>query len=112
MLLCIEVLVLKHFVQKVKTAAIRPAERESVIPLNMRRKSLFPVPLEKEDDLMEQVTKHWRDYRRVAILPPSLEDKLVTGASLVEQFTKDKSPPLQIQFRPDGSVIPMEEIIR
>ncbi|XP_065896232.1 uncharacterized protein [Dysidea avara] len=99
-------------VKKVKTAAIRPAERESVIPLNMRRKSLFPVPLEKEDDLMEQVTKHWRDYRRVAILPPSLEDKLVTGASLVEQFTKDKSPPLQIQFRPDGSVIPMEEIIR
>ena len=97
--------------QRNKTAAITPAQRMSVIPLSMRGKSLFPVPVEKEHNLKEWVAKHWRDYRRVSIIPSALETNLPSVTS-IERFVKDKSPPLQIQFRPDGSVIPIEEIMR
>ena len=94
-----------------KSAAVKPAHRESVIPLNMRKKSLFPVPEEKEDHLKEWMAKNWRDYRRITILPSSLENQLTLVASIVEQL-KGKSPSLQIHFRPDGSIIPIEEIMR
>ena len=55
--------------------------------------------------------KHWREYHRINKLPP-LHGSNKADVSASESIKNLVADPLCVQFRPDGSVIPLEEIIR
>ena len=86
--------------------------KECVVALNTRRKSkAFP---EQENNLRVWVTKHWRNYQRTSQLPSLLGSSMADNSivnNTMEHLVGDEAP-LHVQFRSDGSVIPMEEIIR
>jgi len=76
-----------------------------------KSKSLFTA--DKENNLKSWVAKQWRDYHRVNKLPSLLgNSKPDNSIGDTIQHLVGGEAPLCVQFRSDGSVIPMEEIIR
>ena len=74
-------------------------------------KSLHPKA-DKEANLKAWAPKHWREYRRISKLPPLLGNTKadISATDSIKNLVDED--PLRMQFRPDGSVIPLEEIIR
>ena len=74
-------------------------------------RSLHPKA-DKESNLKAWASKHWREYRRISKLPGLLGNNKgdISATDSIKNLVDED--PLRMQFRPDGSVIPLEEILR
>lgn len=66
-----------------------------------------------EGNFKVRAIKHLRGYQRISKLPSLVGNNKaeISVADSIKHLVGDEDP-LHVQFRPDGSVIPLEEIIR
>ena len=82
----------------------------SVIPVKVTSKSKpLPPTADREGSVKLWAHKHLRDHRLPSLIGTNRADIPVTHS--IETLVNNEDP-LHVQFRSDGTVIPLEEIIR